>query len=217
MRTIYDPATEARLQHFNDYVGLYFWIGECPASVFSLTSGIVAIILTVTAVNWFQWLLGYLRRHQAGHSIHTLAPSSSRRPQYRNNIPSYISAIWRKYSVRREHTILTAHFHLGNLGQLFLISLYLLLNLLILFLGTNGDINWIAHHAAILVYANIPLVIGLCNKNNVLSLATGFAYEGLNVLHRWSARVMVIFSCIHVGGRIYVSRTGKTKPNKTGE
>lgn len=54
-------------------------------------------------------------------------------------------------------------------GQLFLIFVYLLLNFLLIFLGTEGDIDWQAHHAARLTYANIPLVIGLAGKNNVLS------------------------------------------------
>ena len=31
---------------------------------------------------------------------------------------------------------------------------------------------------------------------------TGFAYESLNVLHRWSARLVVLLSIIHVGGRV---------------
>jgi hypothetical protein len=35
---------------------------------------------------------------------------------------------------------------------------------------------------------------------------TGFAYESLNVLHRWSARFIIVLTAIHIGGRIYVSR-----------
>lgn len=100
-------------------------------------------------------------------------------------------------------------FYLGNLGQLFLISTYLhlnlLLNLLLIFLGASGEIDWQAHHAARLTYASIPLVIGLAGKNNVLSKLMGFAYESLNVLHRWSAWFIIISSAIHIGGRIHVS------------
>lgn len=96
-------------------------------------------------------------------------------------------------------------FNLGNVGQLTLITTYALLNFLLIFLGAKGDIDWQAHHAARLTYANIPLVIGLAGKNNALSKLTGFAYESLNVLHRWSARWLIITSAIHVGGRIYAS------------
>jgi len=103
-------------------------------------------------------------------------------------------------------------FFLGDLGQLLLIAVYLTLNLLLILLGAAGDIDWQAHHAARLTYANLPLVIGLAGKNNVLSKVTGFAYESLNVLHRWSARFVLVSSAIHIGGRIYVSRESLRLP-----
>jgi hypothetical protein len=62
----------------------------------------------------------------------------------------------------------------------------------------------ITRQAAKLTYANLPLIIGLAGKNNVLSKLTGFAYESLNVLHRWSARFVIISSTIHIAGRIHV-------------
>ena len=127
----------------------------------------------------------------------------------------FLNALWRKYSIRRIRVSRHTHgwadeqianlLNLGNVGQLSLITSYALLNFLLIFLGASGDIDWQAHHAARLTYANIPLVIGLAGKNNVLSKLTGFAYESLNVLHRWSARFIIITSAIHIGGRIYVS------------
>lgn len=72
-------------------------------------------------------------------------------------------------------------------------------------ISAYGDIDWQAHHAARLVFANLPLTIGLASKNNVISYMTGFSYESLNVLHRWSARMILILSYIHVGGRVYVN------------
>jgi len=153
---------------------------------------------------------------QEGYRLHgkplprTISPLSN--PHYAASVAYFLpwlSSIWRKHSIRQssngEKFSLAAFLHFGNFGQLILIATYLLLNLLFLFLHTNNDIDWIAHHAAILVYANIPLIIGLCSKNNILSKLTGFAYESLNVLHRWSARVVIVLSFIHVGGRIRVS------------
>ncbi|KAL7411891.1 hypothetical protein BDY24DRAFT_342513, partial [Mrakia frigida] len=90
-------------------------------------------------------------------------------------------------------------------GQLFLIFVYLALNFLLVFCGTDNDIDWMAHHSAKLTYANLPLIIGLAGKNNVISRLTGFAYESLNVLHRWSARFVILSSAIHIGGRIHVN------------
>lgn len=77
-----------------------------------------------------------------------------------------------------------------------------------------------AHHAARLANANLPLVIGLASKNNVISYAvrsspslastdpatqTGLSYESLNVFHRWVARLVLLLSTIHVAGRIYIN------------
>lgn len=95
---------------------------------------------------------------------------------------------------------------LGDNRQLALVTVYLLLNLLLIFLGADGDIDWQAHHAARVTLANIPLVIGLAGKNNFFLYLTGFSCESLNVLHRWSARFIIVSSAIHVGGRIYVSQ-----------
>lgn len=49
------------------------------------------------------------------------------------------------------------------------------------------------------------LIVGLASKNNLISLVTGIGYESLNGLHRWTARMIVILSSIHIGGRIYVN------------
>ena len=77
---------------------------------------------------------------------------------------------------------------------------------------TSGSLSL---QAAKLCYANLPLVIGLAGKNNVLSWFTGFAYESLNVLHRWSARFLILTAAIHVGGRIWVDEP-RTKVGPAG-
>ena len=56
----------------------------------------------------------------------------------------WLAAFWRKYSIK--HSAIAEWFALGDLGQLFLIAVYLLLNFLLIFLGTAGDIDWMAHH-----------------------------------------------------------------------
>jgi hypothetical protein len=41
---------------------------------------------------------------------------------------------------------------------------------------------------------------------------TGFAYESLNVLHRWAARFIIVSSAIHIGGRIHVRPVDVRRP-----
>lgn len=45
----------------------------------------------------------------------------------------------------------------------------------------------------------VPLLILLAGKNNLIGLATGISYERLNVLHRWSARILLLIATLHMG------------------
>lgn len=50
-----------------------------------------------------------------------------------------------------------------------------------------------------LAIAQMPLLILLVGKNNLISLFTGVSYERLNVLHRWVARMMLLLVTLHFG------------------
>jgi ferric-chelate reductase len=54
-----------------------------------------------------------------------------------------------------------------------------------------------------LAIAQIPLLILLAGKNNLIGLATGVSYERLNVLHRWVARGVLLMATLHVGYQNY--------------
>ena len=55
----------------------------------------------------------------------------------------------------------------------------------------------IAVRAAWLAVAQVPLLILLAGKNNLIGFITGVSYERLNVLHRWVARGMLLLATIH--------------------
>jgi hypothetical protein len=59
----------------------------------------------------------------------------------------WLAAFWRKYSIK--HSTVAEWFGLGDLGQLLLLFVYLLLNFLLIGLGTAGDIDWMAHHVGV--------------------------------------------------------------------
>ena len=50
--------------------------------------------------------------------------------------------------------------------------------------------------------AQMPLLILLVGKYNWIGLLTGFSYERLNVLHRWSSRVMLLMAVLHFGYQV---------------
>ncbi|KAF8914049.1 ferric reductase NAD binding domain-containing protein [Gymnopilus junonius] len=56
--------------------------------------------------------------------------------------------------------------------------------------------------AALMASCQLPLVVALAGKNNVISWLTGISHERLNVLHRASARTIMIFLWIHALARV---------------
>jgi predicted ferric reductase len=49
-------------------------------------------------------------------------------------------------------------------------------------------------------FAQIPLIVGLASRNNVLSWITGVSYEKLNYLHRASGRICILTTWLHTLG-----------------
>ncbi|KDR83594.1 hypothetical protein GALMADRAFT_219415 [Galerina marginata CBS 339.88] len=56
--------------------------------------------------------------------------------------------------------------------------------------------------AALIASSQIPLIVALAGKNNVISWLTGISHERLNVLHRAAARTNFIFLWIHALTRV---------------
>jgi len=55
--------------------------------------------------------------------------------------------------------------------------------------------------------AQIPFVIALATKNNILGYLLGFTYEKLNFLHRFIGRLVVIAANVHsLGYSPYICR-----------
>jgi ferric-chelate reductase len=52
--------------------------------------------------------------------------------------------------------------------------------------------------AAWLAIAQVPLLILLAGKNNLIGLVSGISYERLNIIHRWVARVLLFLVLLHV-------------------
>ncbi|KAK9449711.1 ferric reductase like transmembrane component-domain-containing protein [Limtongia smithiae] len=47
--------------------------------------------------------------------------------------------------------------------------------------------------------AQFPLVVLLAGRQNLIGYATGLSYDRLRILHRWVARIMFLFACMHWG------------------
>lgn len=73
----------------------------------------------------------------------------------------------------------------------------------------NNDVPGAQHYTALglragwLALAQVPLLILLAGKNNLIGFVTGVSYERLNVLHRWVSRVLLVLATLHFGYQNY--------------
>ncbi|KAH6915311.1 ferric reductase NAD binding domain-containing protein [Coprinopsis sp. MPI-PUGE-AT-0042] len=175
-----------------------------------------SIILFFTLVNFSRRLLSALNRRRqraSSRSTHLVESekkdaehAASARPtdDHRPSIPSRLvaSAATAFRIVTFRWSLFIGPYNLGSLGELAFILSYIAANLIWLFMipqGLNIE-SWKAR-SAMIATGQIPLVVALGTKNNIISWLTGVSHEKLNVLHRASARTVFIFLWIHVVGR----------------
>ncbi|KAK1825252.1 ferric-chelate reductase Frp1 [Friedmanniomyces endolithicus] len=94
-------------------------------------------------------------------------------------------------------------FQLPPLGTLILLGGYFGFILALEYINNDvpGAQYWtsLGIRAGWLAVAQVPLLILLAGKNNLIGLATGLSYERLNILHRWSSRGTLLMAVLHVG------------------
>ncbi|KAK9329579.1 ferric reductase NAD binding domain-containing protein [Lipomyces starkeyi] len=100
-----------------------------------------------------------------------------------------------------------AWFKVPPLGTILLLLAYLAFVLVLEF--ANNDVPGGQHYTALgvraawLAVAQVPLLILLAGKYNLIGLLTGASYARLNVLHRWVARMLLLLATIHFGTQSY--------------
>ncbi|OCF32660.1 hypothetical protein I316_05581 [Kwoniella heveanensis BCC8398] len=72
--------------------------------------------------------------------------------------------------------------------------------LVLSFYGTGWDTLTWSNQAAWVAAAQVPMIIALAGKNNLISFLTGIPYDRLNYLHKASARLCLLGVWIHAGG-----------------
>ncbi|KAL8277632.1 hypothetical protein RQP46_009905 [Phenoliferia psychrophenolica] len=180
MRASHKPTYTSGEQFYLDWYNT-----RVPAWLYC---GLVLMCLVLGAYNFLDraassWPTQYY------HSLHPPVAGTGR--WYR----SAILARWRKAAYKRNKV--AGWFGMTSASQLIVIVLYALLNFLIAGLG--------AHHCARLFNANLPLLAGLAAKElSFITWITGLSYETLNVFHRWTARLILILACVHIGSARWV-------------
>ena len=90
-----------------------------------------------------------------------------------------------------------------TLGSVLLIIAELALVVFLCFYKLNPSDQWqwedVGYRTGFIAAAQLPLVILLAGKNNIVGWLTGVGYEKLNWLHRWVARILFLNVTIHMG------------------
>uniref|UniRef100_A0A093V8B0 ferric-chelate reductase (NADPH) n=1 Tax=Talaromyces marneffei PM1 TaxID=1077442 RepID=A0A093V8B0_TALMA len=92
--------------------------------------------------------------------------------------------------------------HLAPIGPVSLVLANLLTILTMMFYGfdTVNWVNWenIGYRTGFMTICQLPLVILLAGKQNIIGLFTGSSYEQLNWYHRWVSRTLWLSATIHM-------------------
>ncbi|KAJ4381369.1 ferric-chelate reductase Frp1 [Didymella sp. IMI 355093] len=92
---------------------------------------------------------------------------------------------------------------LPTIGRTSLVLANVVVLLVLCFYGLNLTDQFskesVGFRCGVVTIGQLPLILLLSGKNNVIGCLTGISYERLNWLHRWTARCMLLTATIHMG------------------
>ncbi|KAL8909365.1 MAG: hypothetical protein Q9171_005053 [Xanthocarpia ochracea] len=90
-----------------------------------------------------------------------------------------------------------------TLGRALVVIAELVLVLALCFYKLDPDDQWqwedIGYRTGYIATAQLPLIVLLAGKRNIIAWFTGTSYERLNWLHRWVSRILFLTVTIHMG------------------
>ncbi|KAL1960492.1 hypothetical protein VTO42DRAFT_7791 [Malbranchea cinnamomea] len=95
------------------------------------------------------------------------------------------------------------NYHPPPLGPVSIVLANLVVLMVLCFYKLNTLDQWswesIGYRTGFISIAQLPLIILLAGKNNIIGILTGSSYERLNWLHRWISRTLWLTATIHLG------------------
>ena len=179
-----------------------FWYGVCAVigicAFFNVVQKATVHMRYVTTLHVRKWATN-LHRMRA-------AASNRPRPATPSNIFSQsiacITAIYREASYTQYTPKSQKTFKVPPVGTIILLLGYLSWVILLEFVNNNVEgaqhFTSLGTRAAWLAVGQVPLLILLAGKNNLIGLVSGVSYERLNVIHRWVARVLLFLVTLHM-------------------
>ena len=115
------------------------------------------------------------------------------------------TAIIREFSNATAPFLVRARFRYipPTLGRVAVILAELILVVVLCFYRLEPEDHWqwedIGYRTGFIAAAQLPLVVLLAGKNNIIGFLIGSSYERLNWLHRWVSRILFLTVTIHMG------------------
>ena len=131
-------------------------------------------------------------------------PSPAKPTNFFTSSVSTITAISREASyLQFTPSSVSAFFIIPPLGSVIIILLYFGFILALEFINNNypgaQHDEALGLRAGWLAIAQVPLLVLLSGKVNIIGIITGVSYERLNVYHRWVARGLLMLASMHFG------------------
>ncbi|KAL1408716.1 ferric-chelate reductase Frp1 [Vanrija albida] len=112
------------------------------------------------------------------------------------NVPSALGVMFNNY---RNVAVLPLYiYQRSTLNEWFFTIAYTAIVIALGLRASGSQNTWdIANPMGMVAFAQMPFIVGLASKNNVLSALTGISYEKFNYLHRAAGRVCVLTTALH--------------------
>ncbi|KAI0720245.1 hypothetical protein C8T65DRAFT_692861 [Cerioporus squamosus] len=174
-----------------------------------IISAILALLLLVRLVRSTLTIL--FGRHHAG-----VSPASTPSEKIEKGSPELVlpgrtgRASWRRipaalgsgFRIVAFRTQVPLGIGTASIAELFFICGYIATMLSLTLTNTKNLQTWFFEdRAAHLASCQLPLIVALAGKNNIISWLTGIGHEKLNVLHRAAARTCLILLWMHALSR----------------
>ncbi|KAF9008933.1 hypothetical protein BDQ17DRAFT_1388624 [Cyathus striatus] len=178
---------------------------------------LASVLLFFTLIRTFRWLI---RRaflvcikspaEETSCSNFEVQKLADAKPNY--DIEKVVDRKFDRSFIRRTWLCLQTFFKIGlfrcsipiglgaiaSVAELCFICVYITAMFIWLLVDTR-DLNAVFYQdrAALLASSQLPLIVALAGKNNIISFMTGIGHEKLNVLHRTAARTNLVLLWLH--------------------
>ncbi|KAK4955451.1 ferric-chelate reductase Frp1 [Elasticomyces elasticus] len=162
-----------------------------------------AVVAAGTAANVYNYLL-YRQRISAARQA---GPTPAKPRLFHTRAIATTTAILREFSNASYSFSLPLVVRLRlpspTLGRTFLVLANTIAALVLCFYKLNTGDRWsfevIGYRTGFITICQLPLLFLLAGKRNIIGYMTGSSHERLNVLHRWTARTLLLTATIHMG------------------